>query len=60
MRIARKDAARRPWVAQLLERKPMKIATVGLANKTARIVWAVMAQEGLRGGCSVTAVLADR
>ena len=30
------------WVAQLLERKPVKIATVGLANKTARIAWAVM------------------
>jgi transposase len=42
MRIARKDATRQPWAAQLLERKPMKIATVGLANKTARIAWAVM------------------
>lgn len=42
MRMARKDATRQPWVAQLLERKPVKIATVGLANKTARIAWAVM------------------
>jgi len=31
------------WLAQLLERKPVKIATVGLANKTARIAGAVMA-----------------
>ena len=45
MRMARKDAARQPWVAQLLERKPVKIATVGLANKTARIAWAVMARK---------------
>ena len=45
MRIARKDAARQPWVAQLLDRKPVKIATVGLANKTARIAWAVMARK---------------
>lgn len=42
MRMARKDPSRQPWVAQLLERKPVKIATVGLANKTARIAWAVM------------------
>jgi transposase len=26
-------------------RKPVKIATVGLANKTARIVWAVMTRK---------------
>jgi transposase len=45
MRMARKDTTRQPWVAQLLERKPVKIATVGLANKTARIAWAVMAKE---------------
>ena len=32
-------------VAQLIERKPVKIATVGLANKTARIAWAVMARK---------------
>lgn len=29
-------------MAGLLERKPTKIATVALANKTARIAWAVM------------------
>jgi transposase len=45
MRIARKDPSRQPWLAQLLERKPVKIATVGLANKTARIAWAVMTRK---------------
>lgn len=30
------------WVRGLLERKPTKVAAVALANKTARIVWAVM------------------
>jgi transposase len=30
------------WVRALLERKPTKVAGVALANKTARIVWAVM------------------
>ncbi len=44
MRMARKDAARQPWAAQLLTRKPVKIATVALANKTARVAWAVMAR----------------
>ena len=44
MRMARKDASRQPWMAQLLERKPAKIASVALANKTARIAWAVMAR----------------
>ena len=45
MRVARKDASPQPWMAQLRERKPTKIATVALANKTARIAWAVMARK---------------
>ena len=45
MRIARKNAARQPWMAQLLDLEPAKIATVALANKTARIAWAVMSRK---------------
>lgn len=30
------------WLTSLLERKPARVATVALANKTARIVWAVL------------------
>ena len=30
------------WLLQLLERKPRKLAAVALANKMARIVWAMM------------------
>ena len=30
------------WVRALLARKPTKLAAVALANKTARIAWAVM------------------
>jgi transposase len=33
------------WVRALLARKPTKVAAVALANKTARIVWAVMVRE---------------
>jgi transposase len=41
-----KDAA---WVQGLLARRPAKVAAVALANKTARIAWAVMARgEGYR------------
>ena len=32
------------WLLQLLERKPRKLAAVALANKMARIVWAMMAR----------------
>jgi transposase len=45
MRMTRKHPARQPWMAGLLERKPTKIATVALANKTARIAWAVMTRK---------------
>jgi transposase len=31
-----------PWLAKLLERRPVSVAVVALANKTARIAWAVM------------------
>jgi transposase len=31
-----------PWLLKLLERKPRKVAAVALANKTARIIWAMM------------------
>jgi transposase len=41
-----RDGARDPWLARLLARKPRLLATVALANKTARIVWALMAQGG--------------
>jgi hypothetical protein len=32
----------RPWLVQLLARKTTKIAAIALANKTARLVWALM------------------
>jgi len=31
-----------PWMAELLKRKPPKLAAVALANKTARIAWKLM------------------
>jgi transposase len=35
--------AHRPWLAKLLERRPTKVAAVALANKVARMAWAMMA-----------------
>ncbi len=32
------------WLLQLLERRPRKIAAIALANKMARIIWAMMAR----------------
>jgi transposase len=32
----------RPWLAALLARRPTKIAAIALANKIARIAWAIM------------------
>jgi transposase len=31
-----------PWFADILERKPSRVAAVAMANKTARIMWAVL------------------
>lgn len=32
------------WVRSLMERKPARVVTVAMANKTARIAWAVLAR----------------
>ena len=31
-----------PWTAAILSKKPTRVATVAMANKTARIIWAVL------------------
>lgn len=36
--------AHRPWLSSLLERKPTKVAAIALANKLARMAWAMMAK----------------
>ena len=39
-----KGSASRIWAEDLMTRKPFKLVAVALANKTARIAWAVMAR----------------
>jgi transposase len=34
----------RPWLTALLARRPTKVAAIALANKLARMVWAIMAR----------------
>jgi transposase len=36
-----------PWVTKLLERMPAKQAAIAIANKTARIAWAIMVHGGV-------------
>ncbi len=42
IRYAVRNGARRPWLVQLLARRTPKVAAVALANKNARMVWAIM------------------
>ena len=42
IRYAQRNGSRRPWLVQLLARRTTKIAAVALANKTARMIWAMM------------------
>jgi transposase len=38
------EASDRPWLTALLARRPTKVAAIALANKIARMVWAMMAK----------------
>jgi transposase len=43
VRYAKKHGIqKRPWLGQLMERRPTKVAAVALANKIARMAWAIM------------------
>ena len=43
----RRGAPQNPWLERMLERKPPMVAAFALANKMARIVWALMARGGI-------------
>jgi transposase len=45
IRYARGKAAQAGWLVRLLDRRPAKVAAVAMANKTARIIWAVLVEE---------------
>ena len=43
---ARRYPQKHPWIIRLLARKPAKLVAVAVANKMARIAWAIMARGG--------------
>lgn len=43
------------WLAQMLARKPRMLVAVALANKTARIIWALLARGGVYRAPALTA-----
>ena len=43
---SRRRASKGSWLAQMLARKPKMLVTVALANKMARIVWALLVKGG--------------
>lgn len=45
--LRRRDSGYGPWLAGLLARKPARQASVALANKMARIAWAILARGGV-------------
>ena len=44
---ARKGAPAGSWLARMMARKPRMLVTVALANKMARIIWALVAKDGI-------------
>ena len=46
LRHARRDSEGATWVGRLLARRPFKVAAVALANKMARVAWALLVKGG--------------
>lgn len=44
---SRRGTPKGSWLERMLERKPRMLVTVALANKMARIVWALLAKGGI-------------
>ena len=42
IRYARQHGTKRLWLARIMERRPIRVAAVALANKIARMAWAMM------------------
>jgi transposase len=42
----RRGTTNMPWLADIIDRKPATVVAVALANKNARIVWALLKHGG--------------
>jgi len=47
VRHARRHPDKHPWITKLLAKKPAKLVAIAVANKTARIAWAIMNKGGI-------------
>ncbi len=47
LQASRRGAPKGSWLEQMMARKPRMLVTVALANKMARIVWALLAKGGV-------------
>jgi transposase len=52
LRRAKQNPEKYPWLTQLLARRPFKVVAIALANKMARIAWALLASGGIYRGAS--------
>lgn len=57
VRQARLHPGKYPWVAKLLVKKPAKVVAIAVANKTARIAWAIMSKGGTYRPAALAAVV---
>ncbi|MGC2834693.1 MAG: IS110 family transposase [Methylocella sp.] len=46
LKRARHQPEKYPWITRLLERKPFRVVAVAVANKMARVAWALLARGG--------------
>jgi transposase len=46
LRRAKLNPQKYPWLTQLLARRPFKVVAIALANKMARVAWALLARGG--------------
>ena len=46
LRRAKQSPEKYPWPTQLLARRPFKVVAIALANKMARVAWALLASGG--------------
>ena len=53
--LCSKQAKTDPWLTSLLTRKPRLVAAVALANKTARVAWAIMSRQDTYRHAAATA-----
>ncbi len=55
IRYARQHGTKRPWLARLMDRRPITVAAVALANKIASMAWAMMVRGRAVQGAEVVA-----